>query len=244
MITSRLLPGSVRRKLVDAVYGSDGAQNLIVYAAGLWVAFLILALLLLGRTPWNAPAQADTAVPSLPYLTCSTLGIEEGDGPATSNRSSARRAASTPSGDNVSNCPGLAAADVQDLRSVARLAARIRNGVADNATSDATATDLDIASEGAARQWVNRYVCHLGGATGETRGALAWFVWQGYGRCSTADRNIAAMPLTIWLGPIVGMLLTALILFASFFVLLRHSLRLPSTWRAYRRLYGSEHRVG
>jgi hypothetical protein len=39
------------------------------------------------------------------------------------------------------------------------------------------------------------------------------------------------------------MILTPLIILALLFLLARHTLRLPATRRAYRRLYGSEHKA-
>jgi hypothetical protein len=52
-----------------------------------------------------------------------------------------------------------------------------------------------------------------------------------------------AVPAVDLLGWWAGMILTPLIILALLLGLLRHSLRLPSTRRAYRRLYGSEHKA-
>jgi hypothetical protein len=58
-------------------------------------------------------------------------------------------------------------------------------------------------------------------------------------RWTRTRRNSLSIPAR----PILGLILTPLLMLALIVLRDRHSLRLPSTRRAYRRLYGSEHKA-
>jgi hypothetical protein len=242
MIASSLLPRPWRRALIDFVYGAEDTRGLKIYLASLWGALALLALILTGTTPWAWPAVREGRVDSLQPVTCDAiLGEQEaGDQRARSaetNRSSTKGSTKAGPSRSRSQCRQLLSdAERAQLGRTEATVAYLRQG-------GATPPALAIPTETPLRDWIDTNVCGLSGASGEDRGALAWHVEQGIGECGAWSKTVARLPLAIWWGPVLGIILTPIILFGLLFLLIRHSLRLPSTRRAYRRLYGSEHKA-
>jgi hypothetical protein len=231
-----LLPRVWRRPLIDSVYGAEDERGLRIYLGVLWAAGLLAALILAGFTPWNWPAEREGRVETLAPVSCeSILGENEAAEPPATNRSANKSRTKAPAGRTA--CRQLLSdAERAQLGRVEETVSYLQRG-------GATPPALAIPSDTPLRSWVDGNICRLGGAQSEDRGALAWHVGQGAGECGGWTRRAASFPLSIGLGWWPGMILTPLIILALLFALARHSLRLPSTRRAYRRLYGSEHKA-
>lgn len=237
MIATSLIPRSWRRALIDAVYGAEDDRGLKIYLASLWGAILLVALILAGFTPWAWPAEREGRVESLERVTCEAiLGEEEAAEraePVSTNKAKAKSRAAP----GRNSCRSLLSdAERAQLTRAEETVGYLRQG-------GPTPQPLAIPSGTPLRDWLDSNVCRMGGADGADRAALAWHVGRGIGECGSWSRMTASFPLSIWLGPILGMILTPLLLIALLFFAVRHSLRLPSTRRAYRRLYGSEHKA-
>jgi hypothetical protein len=231
-----LLPRVWRRPLIDSVYGAEDEKGLRIYLGVLWGAALLAALILAGFTPWNWPAERDGRVETLAPVSCeSILGENEAAEPPAAKSSANKSRSKAPAGRTA--CRQLLSdAERAQLGRVEETISYLQRG-------GATPPALAVPSGTPLRSWVDGNICRLGGAEGEDRGALAWHVGQGVGECGGWTRRAASFPLSIGLGWWPGMILTPLIILALLFALARHSLRLPSTRRAYRRLYGSEHKA-
>ena len=229
-----LLPRMWRRPLIDGVYGAEDEKGLRIYLGVLWAAALLAVLILAGFTPWNWPAQREGRVETLAPVSCeSILGDNEATDLPTANRSANKSRTKAPAGRTACR-PLLSDAERAQLGRVDETVAYLQRG-------GATPPALAIPADTPLRDWVDGNICRLGGA--QERGALAWHVGEGVGECGGWTRRAAQFPLSILLGWWPGMILTPLIILALLAGLLRHSLRLPSTRRAYRRLYGSEHKA-
>ena len=239
MIAAKLLPRPWRRQLIDAVYGAEDRRGLHIYLASLWGGLLVLALLLTGTTPWSGPAEREGRVASLEPVTCEAI-LGDDDAAAAridTAKSSSKAATKAGTSRNRSGCRQLLS-DAERAQ-LGRTEATISYLQAGGPTPPA----LSMPEDSPLRSWVDANVCRMGGVDGADRGALAWHVQQGIGECGGWERAAARLPLTIWAGPIIGMLLTPLLLLWLLYLLIRHTLRLPATRRAYRRLYGSEHKA-
>lgn len=239
MIATGLLPRTWRRTLIDKVYGAEDNRGLRIYLGALWGALLLAALILTGFTPWAWPAQREAQVASLAQVTCEEVRTRASDDDADPPRTNTSRSRSKATGasSRATACrQALGPAELSQLGRVESLVAYLQRG-------GAAPPPLGLESDSRLRAWVDSRVCRLRGADGGERGALAWHVWQGAGECGGGDRLVAQFPLTILLGPLLGMVLTPALLLWLAFQLGRHSLRLPATRRAYRRLYGSEHKA-
>lgn len=229
-----------RRRLVDEVYGAEDTRGLTIYLAILWGGLLLLALILTGTTPWAAPAEREGKVETMQAVTCEAILGDEDNAREDSGNSSARSTnrSSTKAGTRArSQCRQLLsdAERAQLGRTEATIAYLQRGGV--------TPPALAVPDDTPLRDWIDSRICGLRGAESEDRAALAWHVQQGIGECGGWSRTVARLPITVWWGPILGIVLTPLILLGLLFLLARHTMRIPSTRRAYRRLYGSEHKA-
>ena len=231
-----LLPRAWRRPLIDSVYGAEDEKGLRLYLGILWGAALLAALILAGFTPWNWPAEREGRVETLAPVSCESILGENEDAEAPAAKSSANKSRTKAPGGRTACRQLLSDAERAQLGRVEETISYLQRG-------GATPPALAIPSGTPLRSWVDGNICRLGGAEGEDRGALAWHVGQGVGECGGWTRRAAQFPLSIGLGWWPGMILTPLIILALLFGLARHSLRLPSTRRAYRRLYGSEHKA-
>ena len=208
----------------------------------LWGGFVLAALILLGFTPWAWPAEREAQVENLAPITCEAiLGDDEAADRAetntTTNRSKAKTRTSEREASSRSACrAALTDAERAQLGRTETLVAYLQRG-------GVTPPPLNLEADSPVRSWVDSNICRLGGASGGDRRALAWHVGQGAGECSGGNKLIARMPLSILLWPWLGALLTPLLLIWLGYRLVRHTLRLPATRRAYRRLYGSEHKA-
>jgi hypothetical protein len=242
MIATSLIPRKWRRTLIDSVYGSEEDRGVRIYLGVLWGSLFILSLLLTGFTPWAWPAEREGRVASLQQVTCEAiLGEDEADARAEPKNQSSRstnkgRTKAPPTSRNNACRQALSPAERAQLTRAEESVAYLQRG-------GTTPQPLAIPSDSPLRGWIDSNICRLGGASGRDRGALAWHVSQGIGECGGWSRTAAQLPLSIMLGPILGLILTTLIILALIFFAARHSLRLPSTRRAYRRLYGSEHKA-
>lgn len=243
MIASSLVPPKWRRALIDSVYGAEDDRGLRIYLGALWGGLLLLGLILTGFTPWAWPAEREGRVASLEQVSCEAiLGDEEAAERAEPKNESAR---------STNKAASKGRAETRGRNACRQLlsdAARSQLGRAEETVAylqrgGATPAPLAVPSGTPLRSWIDGNICRLGGADAGERGALAWHVWQGVGECGSWSRLVAQFPLSILLGPLLGMILTPLIILWLAFMLARHSLRLPSTRRAYRRLYGSEHKA-
>ncbi len=237
MIGTNLLPRQWRRTLVDSVYGAEDDRGLKIYLASIWGGLLLLTLILTGFTPWAWPAEREGRVESLERVTCeSILGEEEAADRIEPSSNKARTKTKAPAPGRNACRQLLTDAERAQLTRAEETVGYLQRG-------GTTPQMLAIPSDTPLRGWIDSNICRLGGADGGDRGALAWHVGQGVGECGSWSRLAAQFPLSIWLGPILGMILTLLLLLGLIFLAARHSLRLPSTRRAYRRLYGSEHKA-
>lgn len=235
----RLLPRPWRKSLIDAVYGAEDERGANIYLASLWGASLLLFLILGGFTPWNWPAERDGRVETLAPVSCEAILGEERETSAGTNVQGTR---------STSKSRPKAASGRTACRQLLTEAERAQLGRVDETVAylqrgGATPPALALPDDTLLRDWVDGNICRLGGADGGDRGALAWHVGQGIGECGAWSRRAASFPLSVWLGWWPGMILTPLIILSLIFFLARHSIRLPSTRRAYRRLYGSEHKA-
>ena len=230
-----------RRRLIDEVYGAEDTRGLKIYLGVLWGGWLLLALILTGTTPWAAPAEREGKVETMQAVTCDAILDDESSERAETGNESTRSTtnrSSTKAGTRArSQCRQLLsdAERAQLGRTEATIGYLQRGGV--------TPPALAVPDDTPLRDWIDSRICGLRGADGEDRAALAWHVQQGIGECGGWSRTVARLPITIWWGPILGMVLSPLILLGLLFLLARHTLRIPSTRRAYRRLYGSEHKA-
>ena len=234
-----LLPRPWRKSLIDAVYGAEDERSANIYLASLWGAALLLFLILGGFTPLNWPAERDGRVETMAPVSCEAiLGEDEAqDEPETeSSSASSNKSRAKASGSRTACRQLLSEAERAQLGRVEATVAYLQRG-------GATPPALGIPDDTPLRAWVDSNICRMGGAEGEDRGALAWHVGEGIGECGGWTQRSSQFPLSIWIGWWPGMLLTPLIILALVFFLALHSLRLPSTRRAYRRLYGSEHKA-
>jgi len=233
-----LVPRVWRRQLIDSVYGAEDEKGLRIYLGVLWGAALLFALILAGFTPWNWPAEREGRVETLAPVSCEAiLGEDQAERaePASTNRSANKSGTKAPAGRTA--CRQLLSdAERAQLGRVEETVAYLQRG-------GTTPPALALPSDTPLRSWVDSNICRLGGAQGEDRGALAWHVGQGVGECGGWTRRAASFPLSVGLGWWAGMILTPLLILGLIFLLARHSLRLPATRRAYRRLYGSEHKA-
>lgn len=242
MIASDLIPRPWRRAVIDSVYGAEDERGLRIYLGVLWGALLLFTLIIAGVTPWAWPAEREGRVTSLEPVTCEAiLGEEEAADlaePKNELRSSGKARTKAQSAASRRNaCRALLSdAERAQLTRAEETVSYLQGG-------GPTPQPLAIPSDTPLRDWIDRSVCRLGGADSNERGALAWHVGQGIGECGGWSRTAAQFPLSILLGPIIGLILTPLIILALIFFLARHSLRLPATRRAYRRLYGSDHKA-
>lgn len=237
MIATSLLPRPWRRALIDAVYGAEDDKGLKIYLGILWGGLLLLALVLTGLTPWAWPAEREGRVESMAPVTCEALYGDTDERPSagTTNKSSSK--ARLPGTSARTACrQALTDAERAQLGRAEGMVAYLQNG-------GVTPPPLAVPPATPLRDWIDSKVCRLGGAGWGERGALAWHVWQGVGECSAGSRLMAQLPLSILLGPWLGIILTPLLLFWLAFRLLQHTLRMPATRRAYRLLYGSEHKA-
>ncbi len=242
MISSDLIPRPWRRQLIDSVYGAEDDKGLRIYVGVLWGGFFLLTLILLGFTPWAWPAEREGRVESLTPITCEAiLGDDQAAEPREANISSSRSKAKSRSAERETSSRSACRATLTDAeraqlgRTEALVAYLQRGGV--------TPPPLNLEADSPVRSWVDSSICRLGGAGGGDRRALAWHVSNGAGECSGGNKMIARMPLSILLWPWLGALLTPLLLLWLGYRLVRHTMRLPATRRAYRRLYGSEHKA-
>lgn len=227
---------AIRRRMriiIDAVYGAKEWRGAYIYLACLWVPALILLLLLTGLTPWSWPAVRESRVASLAPVSCEWL-LEESA--ASSLDLTGQNQAATATGARSGCRRQLGQATREQLDRVEGTIAFLQQG-------GPTPAALNLPDDAPLRSWVNGNICRLGGADAADRGALAWQVNAGVGECGDFTRRAANFPLSIWTGWWPGTLLTPFILLILFFFLLRHTLRLRSTRRAYRRLFGSEHKA-
>ena len=230
---------ALRRRLrivIDSVYGAKEWRGAYIYLASIWAPALLLFLILSGCTPWNWPTERDGRVPSLAPASCETMldGDERiaAPGPSATTNKAQNKAAT-----GRTACRRLLSeAEQGQLDRVEATVSYLQLG-------GATPPALSLPDDSPLRSWVNGNICRLGGADGGERGELAWHVGQGVGECGGWTRTAAQFPLSVWFGWWPGMLLTPLLFLALFFFLGRHSLRLRSTRRAYRRLFGSEHKA-
>jgi hypothetical protein len=245
MIPADLLPRPWRRAVIDSVYGAEDRRGARIYMASLWGALLVLALLLTGTTPWAWPAEREARVESLQPVTCEAL-LDDDDA---AQQPDANRAGNRPgNAANAKGAAGAAARSRSQCRELLSPGERAQLGRTEQLVSylrqgGAAPPALGLPDDSPLRTLVDRNICRLGGVDGGDRGALAWHVQQGIGECGSWNRTVARLPLAIWWGPIAGIIVTPLVLLLLLFLLIRHSLRLPSTRRAYRRLYGSEHKA-
>jgi hypothetical protein len=232
------VPRTWRRPLIDSVYGSEDEKGSRIYLGVLWAATLLTALILAGFTPGNWFTEREGRVESLEPISCEAiLGEEEA-----ATRTEPQSKGST--NKSRSKAPANRTACRQLLSEGERAQlGRVEETVAYLQRGGATPPALAIPADTQLRSWVDGNICRLGGAEREDRGALAWHVWQGTGECGGWTARAAQFPLSIGLGWWLGMILTPLIIIALLFLLTRHTLRLPATRRAYRRLYGSEHKA-
>lgn len=242
MIATSLLPRPWRRALIDAVYGAEDDKGLKIYLGALWGGLLLLALILTGFTPWAWPAVREGRVEAMAPITCEEILGESEDRPSAAtpavnkSRSKAKTTSSGTGGTRSACRQALTDGERAQLGRAEELVAYLQRG-------GMAPPPLAIPAGTPVREWIDSNVCRLGGAGAGERGALAWHVWQGVGECSAGTRLMAQLPLSILLSPWVGVILTPLILLWLAFRLLQHSLRMPATRRAYRRLYGSEHKA-
>ena len=234
-----LLPRPWRKALIDTVYGAEEERGANIYLASLWGAALLLFLILGGFTPWNWPAEREGRVASLAPVSCESIlgeeGAAAGEALNTSRTSTNKSRPKAPSARTA--CRALLSdAERAQLGRVEETVAYLQRG-------GATPPALAIPDDTALRSWVDGNICRLGGADGADRGALAWHVGQGVGECGDWTKRSSQFPLSIWMGWWPGMILTPLIILLLVVFLALHSIRLPSTRRAYRRLYGSEHKA-
>jgi len=230
------LPRVWRKPLIDHVYGAEDDRGYRIYLGALWGGLLLLTLILLGFTPWAWPAEREGRVESLAPVTCeSILGEDQAEAAAqASTNRTAKSRAKTPSRTACRQL--LSDAERAQLGRVEETVAYLQRG-------GTTPPALAIPAGTPLRSWVDGNICRLGGASGQDRGALSWHVAQGIGECGGWTGRAAQFPLSVLFGWFLGALLTPLIILALIFFLARHTLRLPSTRRAYRRLYGSEHKA-
>ena len=243
MIATSLIPRPWRRQLIDSVYGAEDDKGMRIYLGVLWGGFFLLTLILLGFTPWAWPAEREGRVESLAPITCEAILSEDEAAEraetniTTTNKSKAKsRSTSTASSSRSACRAALTDAERAQLGRAEALIAYLQRG-------GMTPPPLALPPDSPVRDWVDSNICRLGGAGAGDRGALAWHVWQGAGECGRGNKLIAQMPLSILLWPLLGAILTPLLLIWLGFRLVRHTLRLPATRRAYRRLYGSEHKA-
>lgn len=243
MIPTNLIPRPWRRSLIDSVYGAEDERGARIYLAVLWAGILLLMLILAGLTPWAWPAERDGRVATLEQVTCEAILGEEQAGERAEPRNQSARAGNKartraqPAASGRNACRQLLSdAERAQLTRAEETVGYLQRG-------GTTPQPLAIPSDTPLRDWIDGRVCRLGGASAGDRGALAWHVGRGIGECGGWSRAAAQFPLSILLGPILGIILTPLILLALIFFAARHSLRLPATRRAYRRLYGSEHKA-
>lgn len=240
MIGTSLIPRPWRRSLIDSVYGAEDDKGMRIYLGVLWGGMLLLALILLGFTPWAWPAEREGRVESLAPITCEAILGDEAEErlePATANKAKAKSRSSQPATSSRSACrAALTDAERAQLGRAEALVAYLQGG-------GMSPPPLALPADTPVREWIDGKICRLGGAGAGDRGALAWHVWQGAGECGRGSRLVSQMPLSILLGPLLGLILTPILLLWLAYRLLRHTLRLPSTRRAYRRLYGSEHKA-
>jgi len=236
----QLLPRVWRRPLIDSVYGAEDDRGVKIYLGLLWGAALLLALILAAFTPWNWPAEREGRVASLRPVNCEAI-LGEDAAEAEPTRNTAARAANK----SRSKAATPSRTACRQLLSDAERAqlGRTEETIAYLQRGGMTPPALGIPAGTPLRAWVDSNICRLGGADGADRDALAWHVGQGIGECGGWTRRAAQFPLSIWFGWWPGMILTPLLILALTFLLARHTLRLPATRRAYRRLYGSEHKA-
>ena len=232
------LPRAWRRPLIDSVYGAEDEKGLRIYLGLLWGAALLTALILAGFTPGNWFTEREGRAESLAPVSCeSILGEEEAAGrsePQPNKGANKSRAKAAPGRTACRQL--LGEGERAQLGRVEETVAYLQRG-------GATPPALAIPSDTPLRAWLDSNICRLGGVEGGDRGALAWHVWQGTGECGGWTARAAQFPLSIGFGWWLGMILTPLIILGLLFLLARHTLRLPATRRAYRRLYGSEHKA-
>jgi hypothetical protein len=235
-----ILPRATRKSLIDSVYGSEEDRGRNIYLGAVWGLWLLAALLVAGFTPFAWPAERNGQVESLEPVLCDDIRPIDDDTPAdepASNSSRAKGKVNRAALARAAACrQALSAGDRTFLARAEQMVTYLQRG-------GDPPVELGVPAGTPLRAWIDSNVCRLGGADRADRGALAWHVWQGIGECGFGDRLVAQLPLTIWLGRIAGIFFTLLILGAGTFFLLRHSLRLPAVRRAYRRLYGSEHKA-
>lgn len=241
MMLLDLLPRGPRRTLIDSVYGSEEDRGLKYYLAAVWGLGLLAALIVIGFTPWAWPAQREARVESLSPVLCEDIRpIDDSRSADDPPSNSSSRSKTKARGAAVTGPTACRQSLTQGDRT---LLGRAEQTVSYLQRGGATPPPLGVPEGTPLRDWIDGNICGLGGAGFGERGALAWHVWQGIGECSGRARLVAQLPLAILLGPILGMLLTPLLLGAGLFYLGRHTMRLPATRRAYRRLYGSEHKA-
>jgi hypothetical protein len=243
MIATNLIPRPWRRAIIDSVYGAEDDRGVKIYLGLLWGGLLLLSLILAGLTPWAWPAEREGRVTSLEQVSCDAiLGEEEAadraDSKNQSTRSTTKTRGKAPAATGSRNaCRQLLTdAERSQLTRAEETVSYLQRG-------GGTPQPLAIPSGTPLRDWIDSRICRMSGADSDDRGALAWHVGQGIGECGGWSRTAAQFPLSIMLGPILGIILTPLILLLLIFFAARHSLRLPATRRAYRRLYGSEHKA-
>jgi len=242
MIGTNFIPRPWRGQLIDSVYGAEDDKGMRIYLGVLWGGFLLLTLILLGFTPWAWPADREAQVESLTPITCEAIlgedqAAERSETNTTTSRSKAKSRAAERETSSRSACrAALTDAERAQLGRTEALVAYLQRG-------GVTPPPLSLEADSPVRSWVDSNICRLGGAGAGDRGALAWHVGNGAGECSGGNKLVARMPLSILLWPLLGALLTPLLLIWLGYRLVRHTLRLPATRRAYRRLYGSEHKA-
>lgn len=238
-----LLPRPWRRAVIDRVYGGEDERDLNIYRGAVLGGFLLLTLLLAGCTPWAWPAEREGRVESMAAVQCEAIRPTGDDADSASETSAAANKARAKS--SASGAPRSTRASCrQSLGDAARAQlGRTEELVTYLQRGGAEPPPLGVPTGTRLRGWIDANVCRLGGAGIGDRGALAWHVWRGAGECGAGSRLLAQLPLSILLSPWVGAVLTPLILLFLGYRLLRHALRLPATRRAYRLLYGSEHKA-
>lgn len=226
-----------RRDLIDSVYGSEERKGANIYLASLWGAGLLALLILAGFMPWSWPAERDGRVETLAPVSCEAiLGDDDEAAAAQRNQSQSTNKGRTKAPARTACRQLLSEAERAQLGRVEESVSYLQQG-------GATPPALALPDDSPLRAWTDANICRLGGAESADRAALAWHVGQGVGECGGWSRRAAGFPLSVWFGWWLGMLLTPLIVLALIFLLIRHTLRLPATRRAYRRLYGSEHKA-
>lgn len=214
----RLVP----RWLIDSLYGSKDATPMYVYLGLLGLCWTVFALAAMGKIS-EFPARPG-AIETFDDVRCEQF-LPAPDGSATNSA----RETDAPCEDGL----GEARDDFAQAREIA------------DALREGTTAPSGTAAQGSPlRYWLDANVCRLDGASSfADRKGLAWQVRQGTGECGAWDSSVARFPFAVLLGVTLGLGVTVLLIFGAGIWAFVHGWRIPSTRKAYRRLFGSEHRA-